>query len=209
MTTARPLLPRDARRAQILRAAAATFAIEGYAATSVEDVARAAGITKLIVYRHFESKADLYRSILEETSERLAAEWAGAEERASETGHNTAVETLLRVARDLPDGFRLLFVHAAREADFAQFASDFRVLQLEVADARIGTLMAAGPRRVWLTGMIVDGIVDAVLGWMDVGDPADDDGWVAMASESIRAMIAAAINSPTGGPARRETPTRR
>jgi AcrR family transcriptional regulator len=198
MTTARPLLPRDARRAQILRTAAATFAIEGYAATSVEDVARAAGITKLIVYRHFESKADLYRSILEETSAR-----------APERGHNTAVETLLRVARDLPDGFRLLFVHAAREADFAQFATDFRVLQMGVADARIGTLMAAGPRRVWLTSMIVDGIVDAVLGWMDVGDPADDAGWVAWASDSIRAMITAAINSPTGGPVRRETPARR
>ena len=130
MAAVRSLLPRDERRAQILRAAGATFAVEGYVATSVDDVAKAAGITKLIVYRHFESKADLYRAILEETSERLVEEWVADFGDGAES--KPAVATLLRVARELPDGFRLLFVHAAREADFVEFAADFRRLLLEV-----------------------------------------------------------------------------
>ena len=47
-------LPRAARQAAILSGAAHAFARAGYAATSMEDIAAASGITKLIVYRHFD-----------------------------------------------------------------------------------------------------------------------------------------------------------
>src|SRR3954453_19628082 len=78
MTATRQLLPRDERRAQILVTAARAFAAEGYAATSMDDVAKSAGVTKLIVYRHFASKAELYRAILERAANRLAEKWLGA-----------------------------------------------------------------------------------------------------------------------------------
>ena len=45
-------MPRDERRAQILGAAATAFAESGFAATSMADVARAAGITKPVSYTH-------------------------------------------------------------------------------------------------------------------------------------------------------------
>lgn len=110
----RQLLRRDERRAQILRAAAVAFSESGFAATSVEDVAKQAGITKLIVYRHFESKAELYRAILDEVARRLSEEFLElvAEDRVVGSG-NSGVLSLLNVARELPDGFRLLFLHAA------------------------------------------------------------------------------------------------
>ena len=72
---------RSQRRAQILRAAAQAFSHDGFVATSVDEVAKQAGITKLIVYRHFDSKADLYRSILDEVTGRLVEEWVAAIER--------------------------------------------------------------------------------------------------------------------------------
>ena len=50
------------------------FARGGYAATSMEDVAAEAGITRLIVYRHFESKEALYRAVLTAVTERLRDE---------------------------------------------------------------------------------------------------------------------------------------
>jgi len=52
----RQLLSRADRQAQLLRAAATAFARAGFAATSMDDVAAEAGVTKLIVYRNFDSK---------------------------------------------------------------------------------------------------------------------------------------------------------
>ena len=70
----RVLLDRPARRAAILQAAAAAFAERGFADTSMDDVAAAAGITRLIVYRHFPSKEALYVAVLEGVRDRLAEE---------------------------------------------------------------------------------------------------------------------------------------
>ncbi len=53
-------LPRAARERQLLGAAERLFAEHGYDATSVEDVARAAGVTRPIVYDHFRDKATMF-----------------------------------------------------------------------------------------------------------------------------------------------------
>ena len=42
-------------------AATRLFARRGFAATTVEDIVRAAGVTKPMLYRHFESKAGVVR----------------------------------------------------------------------------------------------------------------------------------------------------
>lgn len=47
-------------RVPILRAAAACFRESGYAATSIDDVARRLGATKGRIYHHYPSKADLF-----------------------------------------------------------------------------------------------------------------------------------------------------
>jgi AcrR family transcriptional regulator len=60
----RKRVPAAERRASILRAAGPVFARDGYAATRLDDVAAAAGITKPILYRHFESKKALYLALL-------------------------------------------------------------------------------------------------------------------------------------------------
>ena len=68
------LLPRAERRAAILHGAARAFASSGFADTSMEDVAAACGVTKLIVYRHFGSKEELYREILQQVFDDLGEE---------------------------------------------------------------------------------------------------------------------------------------
>jgi len=73
----RQLLDRAARRETILRGAAAAFAEKGYAGTSMEDVAAAAGITKLIVYRHFSSKEEIFEAAVLEPVERMAKDLMG------------------------------------------------------------------------------------------------------------------------------------
>lgn len=53
-------------REQLLDAAAKVFAERGYRGASVEAIAAAAGVTKGALYWNFESKADLFFSLLEE-----------------------------------------------------------------------------------------------------------------------------------------------
>ena len=64
------LLSRSERQASILRGAAQAFAHNGFAGTSMDDVAAACGVTKLILYRHFETKEGLYRAVLQRVFER-------------------------------------------------------------------------------------------------------------------------------------------
>lgn len=53
----------DSSRSAILEAAARCFHERGYAATSIDDVARALNSTKGRIYHHFESKADLFAEV--------------------------------------------------------------------------------------------------------------------------------------------------
>jgi AcrR family transcriptional regulator len=57
-------LPKDQRRATLVRAASELFARRGYDHASLDELAAQAGVTKPIVYRHFASKKALYLELL-------------------------------------------------------------------------------------------------------------------------------------------------
>lgn len=57
-------LPVAERRELITEAAGRLFGERGYDDTRLDDIAAAAGVTKPIVYRHFDSKRDLYLALL-------------------------------------------------------------------------------------------------------------------------------------------------
>jgi len=48
------------REEQLLEVAEGVFAMQGYQGTSIEDIARAAGVTRPVVYDHFGSKENIY-----------------------------------------------------------------------------------------------------------------------------------------------------
>jgi AcrR family transcriptional regulator len=64
MALSTPRMPAQERRDALLRAAGPLFARHGYAGTRLDDIAAAAGVTKPIVYRHFDSKKGLYLALL-------------------------------------------------------------------------------------------------------------------------------------------------
>jgi AcrR family transcriptional regulator len=77
-TAARPAtpqrrLPAAERRGLIERAAARLFAERGYTGTTVEDIVAEAGVSKPMLYRHFESKKELHMKLLERRRDELAA----------------------------------------------------------------------------------------------------------------------------------------
>jgi AcrR family transcriptional regulator len=67
----RQRLTRDERRTRILEAASQVFADRGYEGASIEEIADAAGITRPVIYDHFDSKRDLHISLLELHMEEL------------------------------------------------------------------------------------------------------------------------------------------
>jgi AcrR family transcriptional regulator len=58
-------LPPAERRELILESAGRLFGERGYTHTSLDEIASAAGVTKPILYRHFDSKKALYLALLE------------------------------------------------------------------------------------------------------------------------------------------------
>jgi AcrR family transcriptional regulator len=69
-------MPPEERRAQILDAALAHIAEQGYERMSMEGVARAAGVTKPVVYDLFGTLADLLEGLLEREEERALLQLA-------------------------------------------------------------------------------------------------------------------------------------
>lgn len=53
------------RRAQLLDVAIDLFARKGFAGTTTREIASAAGVTEAIIFRHFATKQDLYKAILD------------------------------------------------------------------------------------------------------------------------------------------------
>src|SRR5205085_11070270 len=107
-------MPRDAdRRESILHAAASAFAERGFAATSMDDVAAAAGISRLIVYRHFNSKEALYEAVLERVSARLGEVLTEQLTLEDRTGR-AAVAATMTVGREDPAAFTVHWRRAAR-----------------------------------------------------------------------------------------------
>ncbi|GIU85153.1 MAG: hypothetical protein KatS3mg008_1928 [Acidimicrobiales bacterium] len=184
----RKLLGRAERREQILRAAARAFGREGYAATSMEDVAAEAGVTKLIVYRHFDSKEALYRAVLERISGRLREEFL-AQMKEGEPGF--ATRALLTVARQEPEAVRLLWVHAMREPEFLEYVAAARREATELAHEMIGDDIADPSLKSWAAETLVSYLVTSVLAWMDHGDPAADEDFVRRSTAGLVALYTA------------------
>ncbi len=65
-------LTAPARREQLLDVALTVFAETGYHGTSMNDVAERAGVTKPVLYQHFESKRDLFQALLDEVGARMS-----------------------------------------------------------------------------------------------------------------------------------------
>jgi AcrR family transcriptional regulator len=59
------------RRAALIDAALSVFAAGSYSGATTAEIAREAGVSEPILYRHFQSKRDLYIACLEETWSRL------------------------------------------------------------------------------------------------------------------------------------------
>jgi AcrR family transcriptional regulator len=180
-------LPRAQRREQILAAATEAFARSGFAATSLEDIAAEAGITRVILYRHFDSKTDLYQAVLDRMCARLdahVAEPVGGFTDAS-------IDGLLEAAVESPAGFRLLFQHALREPEFSERIEKFRADITAAAYLQIAALVPDEGLARWAAQLAPAVAIEAVIAWLDAGQP-DPTRAAARVRQAVTGVIGAA-----------------
>jgi AcrR family transcriptional regulator len=103
----------EERRAGILDAALAVFSARGFHSSSIDDIAREAGISKALIYEHFESKQGLYADLLErnanELFERLASALAGVGVESGAARLATGLDAFFSFVEERRDAWRILF----------------------------------------------------------------------------------------------------
>jgi AcrR family transcriptional regulator len=100
-------LTAEQRRQQLVAVALELFARRGYRATTMDDIAEAAGVTKPLVYQHFSSKRALYLELVNSIAQELLI--------AVRTGVMEAEGPRQQVEKGFAAYFRLVI---SREAEF-------------------------------------------------------------------------------------------
>ena len=122
-------LTAEARRAQLLQVARQVFAEDGFHGAAMEQIAARAGVTKPVLYQHFESKKELYLGLLDEDMARLMTEIRFAIEGARSNRERIARATgAYFTFIDSNEGsFRLLFRETmGADPDFRSSIERFR-----------------------------------------------------------------------------------
>ena len=131
------------RRRRILDAAAEAFAARGYHATSVGQVAEAAGITKPVVYDHFRSKRELFVELLENTRDELLAR--GTEALGGDAPPvdriRAAIDAFFAYVEERPAAARVLLTPPSGEPELLEVSQRVQF----VATARMAALLRSDP----------------------------------------------------------------
>lgn len=131
------------RRSQLFTVALDLFAERGYRATTMDDVAEAAGVTKPLVYQHFSSKRALYLELVDSVAHELTAAITHATARAD--GPRQQVEqgfaAYFHLVVTHEAAFRLLY--GRDRPDDEDLGDAQRLVEDAIAEA-IDPLIAAG-----------------------------------------------------------------
>jgi AcrR family transcriptional regulator len=119
------------RREQLLDIGRSLFAQKGFDATSVEEIAHKAGVSKPVVYEHFGGKEGLYAVVVDREMRALLDAITGA---LASQGHprellERAAFALLDYVESSSDGFRIL----VRDSPVAQSTGTFASLISDAA----------------------------------------------------------------------------
>ena len=157
-------VPRELRERQIVELAEELFSERGYQGSSMDELARRAGVTKPVVYELFGSKDGLFRACLERSAERLAALVAAAVRAESEPEARVRAGGLafLRFAADNRVAWELMMEgrFGRRDRGAPRQAALVHELLLEKAPPD------ADPRELELAAHAVNSAYEGVAHWM-------------------------------------------
>jgi AcrR family transcriptional regulator len=156
------------RRAQLIDVGRKVFSERGYEATSVEEIAEAAKVSKPIIYEHFGGKEGLYAVVVDREMNRVILRISEAiatgtpRERAEKS-----VVAFLTYVRDHPTGFAVLALDAPATVSGSQMSSMFAVVAERVGDVFAATFKEAGydPKYAPVYAQALIGMVTFVGRW--------------------------------------------
>ena len=154
----------------------------------MDDVANAAGVSRLIVYRHCDSKEELYDEVVAETAELLKKAFRNS---TREFEGQVAVGALLEVARADPSGFKVLWQHATREPQFAAHADGFRGPTIAFVRTLLARAGLEGSRLRWAAETVLSFAIDAVTHWVDIEPPERDEEFMELMAASMPLLVGA------------------
>ena len=167
------------RREQLLGIARTVFAEKGYEATSIEEIAERAGVTRPVVYEHFGGKEGIHAVVVDREVTRLS-ELLGAALReggSSRLAAELAATAFLGFIEEDSDGFRILI----RDAPAGSGRSLASVLS-DVAARTEELLAAAFEQRGFdpeiapmYAQMLVGAVAQVGEWWLEVGHPPRDE----------------------------------
>jgi AcrR family transcriptional regulator len=156
---ARRKLPRAERERQMLQIAAGVFGRRGYHAASMDEIARACGVTKPMLYAYFESKDGLYLATVDRMGRELvAAVEALLEEPDPRARLRRGVDVILRFIDRDRHGWAVLYAEGLGEGPVARHVARYRqrivgLAAVTLAEAAPGSSVAAAePYAVGLLG---------------------------------------------------------
>ncbi len=136
-------LPADRRREQLLDVALRLFAVRGLTATTMDDIAEAAGVTKPLLYQHFDSKRALYLELVDSVADTMLG--AISEAVAAADGPRQQVEggfaAYFNLVVTRSDAFTLLF--GSNVPNDPELSRAVRQVEESIAEV-VGALIDAG-----------------------------------------------------------------
>ena len=144
-------------RATLLKAALAVFSSKGYDATTLDDIASTAKVTRGAIYWHFKGKADLYNTLIEEVSAR----------------GNTVVQTAVAKGGTLLEILRRIFVDQCALIEDDKEAR--AVMELVLFKTGLNRDLQAGRKKQIDQGnALIQGISGAMQMGIQQGELCDD-----------------------------------
>jgi AcrR family transcriptional regulator len=110
-------LTAEERRSGILDAALTAFSQKGYHATSLDDIAGEAGVSKALIYEHFASKQELHADLIarnaRELTQRVAGALSAVEVESTVERLAAGLEAFFAYVEERREAWRMLFRDAA------------------------------------------------------------------------------------------------
>jgi AcrR family transcriptional regulator len=159
-------VPRAVRERQLVELAEQLFAERGFARTSMEELARRAGVTKPVIYELFESKDGLFRACVDRAIERMADSIVEAfrSETEPEARLRAGGLAFLRFARDNRVAWDLM----AMQGRFADQAQAVRRDQAQLIRTLMGEIAPEGtdPQELEAVAYAVNSAYEGAAHWM-------------------------------------------
>ena len=185
-------LSQEDRREQIIQVAISLFARKGFKGATTRAIAKAAGVSEAIIFRHFATKEDLYNAIIEHTVQKRSDLWQ--REGPSQVAPSDVrahleefARSFIRRNREDPTFIRLMMYSALEDHQFRErFFEIYRSPHLRAVREAIEQGIGQGQFRPVDPGLTVRCFlwsllhycISAFIARRSPGDPASDSRMV-------------------------------